>query len=263
MSNWARCLLSLFIVAFIFGCATPYQKQGARGGFTESRLDKNTLSIAFKGNGYTGSETVQRYMFYRCAEATIEYGFDYFILMDSDSSQENSTVTTAGHYVGNTTASVYGSGNYAYGNSYSSGTYYPGQTIPITKFGATALVKMFNGTKPANNPTAFDAHEVVRYMGPSIPGAKAPASTAAATSEIDESTLAAPTQQSNGKPVAALKTEARWHDAAEFSAEANSCTASLRMIGNDDDGNELYESACRDGKKLKMQCVKHGCVVKK
>jgi hypothetical protein len=59
------------------GCATPYQQKGIAGGYSDTRIGRDTVLISFKGNGYTSKERVQLYLLYRCAEVTRQYGYDY------------------------------------------------------------------------------------------------------------------------------------------------------------------------------------------
>jgi hypothetical protein len=37
----------------IAGCATPYQAKSFSGGYTDTRISKDTVLVSFKGNGYT------------------------------------------------------------------------------------------------------------------------------------------------------------------------------------------------------------------
>jgi hypothetical protein len=59
-------------------------------------------------------------------------------------------------------------GNTAYGSATTTGTYTPGQTFVITKHTGTTVIKVFNGPKPSDNPTAFVAREVLQYLDSSI-----------------------------------------------------------------------------------------------
>jgi hypothetical protein len=62
-------------------CATPtpYKPAGSLGnGYKDIKLDDNKLRVSFKGNKVTERETVETYLFYRAAEATLENGFKFF-----------------------------------------------------------------------------------------------------------------------------------------------------------------------------------------
>jgi len=161
------CVVLLMGVA-MYGCATPYQPKGLTGGYSDAQIDSNTYRVAFKGNGYTSREKVNNYLLVRCAEITVESGHDYFIILDSDTERKHSTYTTQGYYTGSTTGYATASGNMAYGTATTHGTYTPGQTFHHSKYGASAMIKVYNGEKPTNDPNAFDGREVMKYLGSQI-----------------------------------------------------------------------------------------------
>jgi len=127
------------------GCATTYQSSGYSGGYSETQLDENVFKVAFRGNGYTGRERVADFTLLRSAELTIENGYKYFAVVDANSYTKNSTYTTP--TTSNTTASVYGSGNYAYGNATTTTT--GGQTYNISKPSSSNTIVCFK-EKPTN-----------------------------------------------------------------------------------------------------------------
>jgi len=92
-------------------------------------------------------------------------GFDYFVIVGSQSTGQQGSYTTPGHYTSQTTGSVRTYGNYSYGSATTQGTYTPGQTFQYTKHGATAVIKAFRGPKPTDDPYAYDAREVLKYLG--------------------------------------------------------------------------------------------------
>lgn len=51
------------------------------GGFSDQDLGKNVWRVEFSGNGYTTPETAQCFWLYRCAELTLEKGFDGFEIL--------------------------------------------------------------------------------------------------------------------------------------------------------------------------------------
>ena len=134
------------------GCATPYQPEGFRGGYSDLQIDVNTFRVDFRGNGFTSRRTVEIYLLYRCAELTVEKGYDYFIVVDRGSEVKTGGYTTPGSFEA-----------YSYGGS-TSGTYTPGQTYTYSKHGGTMIIKSYKGTKPSENPAAFDARELLNYM---------------------------------------------------------------------------------------------------
>ena len=133
-------LIAFTIVVLILqGCATSYQKKGFTGGFSETQLDENVFSVSFRGNAYTDRERVADFTLLRSAELTLENGFQYFAIIDANSYTKHSTYTTP--TTSHTTASAYGTGNYAYGNATTTTT--GGQTYNISKPSASNTIVCF------------------------------------------------------------------------------------------------------------------------
>jgi len=168
MKNLLMTCFIIWCTLALSSCATPYQSAGFRGGYTDIQLDSNTFQVTFRGNAYTRRQSVETYLLFRCAELTAEAGYDYFIILGSDTEARQGTFSTPGTYSSTTTGSATISGNTAFGSATTHGTYSPGQTFLITKYGATAMIKAYKGEKPADNPTAFDASEILKYLGPRV-----------------------------------------------------------------------------------------------
>jgi len=133
-------LLIVLLIAFsLQGCATTYQSSGFSGGYSETQLDENVFKVSFNGNGYTGRERVSDFTLLRSAELALKNGFKYFVVIDAGSYTSNSTYTTP--TTSNTTANVYGSGNYAYGTANT--TTYGGQTYNISKPSSSNTIVCF------------------------------------------------------------------------------------------------------------------------
>lgn len=80
----------VWIAALIFcaanvlsACSTPYGPNAIFGGYSEKEIEPSIWRVRFGGNGYTTYETVQTYWLYRCAEMTIEKGFDGFEIISN------------------------------------------------------------------------------------------------------------------------------------------------------------------------------------
>jgi len=155
---------------FLFGasCATPFQAKGLRGGYADTRIANDTVLASFNGNGFTSKERVQLYLLYRCAEVTKHDGFDYFVITGGNTEAKVNYIQTPSTYNETTTGFVSASGNGAFGSAQTFGSISPGATVPVHKYGAEALIKMFHGQKPSNDPNAYDAGETIRYLGPDL-----------------------------------------------------------------------------------------------
>ena len=150
----------LCLAVILTGCTTPFQYKGFGGGYSDSRIDSNTVRVSFYGNGFTGKESVEHDMLYQCNEVTIQDGYDYFVIVTGGTSPVDSSFTTPGTYTQNTT--------YSYGSSDTSGTYQPVQTVNVRKFESSVMIKMFNGKKPVGLLNAYDARELIKYMNPQV-----------------------------------------------------------------------------------------------
>jgi len=111
------------------GCATPYQRTGFTGGFSETRLQENAFSVSFRGNGYTSRERSTDFAMLRCAELTLENGFKFFVIADSAQDTKTGYYNTGGSSHTYGTVNTFGNTSYGSFNTYHSGS----RTIPIHK----------------------------------------------------------------------------------------------------------------------------------
>jgi hypothetical protein len=136
MNRWAKMSAACAAV-MLWGCATAYQPAGATGGYTDQKIDDNTVEVSFRGNGFTAPEKVHYYLLRRCAEVTIRDGYNYFVIVNSAMPDE-----------GNTNA---------FGAKLND------------KYRATATIKMFKGKKPENSLNAYDAAQISKNAYESEP----------------------------------------------------------------------------------------------
>lgn len=149
-----KLFMGLFLLMFIIaGCATPYQRRGFAGGYSDFQIDSNTFKVQFRGNGYTSSETVEIYALYRCAEVTLEAGYDYFIIVNERGEISRQTTATPGFYTS----------SYSHGKL--SGFYIPGGLIHVNRHRTLVTIKAFHGRKPEGYLAAYDAREMIQYAG--------------------------------------------------------------------------------------------------
>lgn len=136
----------------IYGPETTWHR-----GYTNTQIDSNTFTVSYDGLPDTSSQTVQNYMLYRCAELTFQNGFDYFIIIDKHISARhdqncNQTFDTHKDKKGNWVPPESGSMDCE-------------DTISYT---ANATIKTYKGKKPANNPFAYNANELMMYLNSQI-----------------------------------------------------------------------------------------------
>ncbi len=154
--------LVIAAVLFLTGCATPYQSKGFTGGFDETQLSPEVYRVSFQGNAYVAAETVADYVMLRCAELTVESGFQYFVVVDTKDTSRSGAYTTPKS--SQTTANAT-----AYGNAYSTNvqgtattTTYGGQTYFFAFPSETNTILMLH-EKPQEG-FAYDAQFLVRSL---------------------------------------------------------------------------------------------------
>ena len=152
-------ILIAVLVAILTGCATPYQKHGFTGGFSETQLGENIFQVSFAGNAYTGSGRASDFTLLRSAELALENGFNYFIIVDSEKYTEAGSYTTPTNSY--TTGSAYGTGNYAYGSATTTTT--GGQTYFYSKPTSTNTIVCFK-EKPSIEGLVYEAAFIVKSV---------------------------------------------------------------------------------------------------
>lgn len=151
-------------ICLLTACATPYQAEGLTGGYSDARLDENTVKVMFKGNGNTDKTIVENYALYRSAEVTLADGFDYFIIFSGKTHKDENTYTTADSYHEFTKEEK----KHGKKIKVKEGYYEPGETIDVISFKSGMIIKMYHGKKPSNLVNAFDAHEIIKYLTPAV-----------------------------------------------------------------------------------------------
>lgn len=154
-----KVLLILLLATVLGGCATSYQKQSFSGGYSETQLGENIFQVSFRGNGYTSRERASDFSLLRSAEITLEKGFRYFVIVESEKNTKVGTYTTPTQSY--STGSAYTSGNYIHGNATT--TTYGGQTYMISKPSTTNTIICFK-EKPSEGGLVFEAEFVSRSL---------------------------------------------------------------------------------------------------
>lgn len=130
------CSAVAFAIA-LAGCATPYERNGAMGGFDEVRVSESVYRVSVQGNANTSSERAEQIMLLRAAELTIQNGYTHYVVEGRETAKD-----TQHHYIG------YG----AYGQfDYPRGSY---------------VIRMMNG--PNLPPSAYDARIIEADLKPRL-----------------------------------------------------------------------------------------------
>ncbi len=110
-SSASKLLALILLVAFLAGCATPYQRQGFFiAGYSEKQLSDNIFQVSFRGNQNTGRERASDFALLRSAEVTTQNGFRYFIVVEWVKDSSSHTVYGYGDGPnGSARTSTYGS----------------------------------------------------------------------------------------------------------------------------------------------------------
>lgn len=188
MSRKSNRLLVFGAVAsgalLLAGCATetPYRPATGTGfervGYSDHQIEPNRFEVSFSGNSYTSRETVEKYLLYRAAELTIQQGGDYFVMADRNTDHSSRTYTTPSFGAYGGWGGYWGPSWRYRGRGFGWRHWDPFFGDPfwdrdvdvqtVDKYEATAEIIIGRGPKPANNVRAFDAHEVINHLGPSI-----------------------------------------------------------------------------------------------
>jgi hypothetical protein len=164
------------------GCqtATTYHPATGQGfnreGYSEQRIEANRFMVSFSGNSVTSRDTVERYLLFRAAELTLQNGYDYFQLVDRDTDRRTRTYVTQDPFRPGPWG-YWGVSWRFHRPGFGWGFYDPFWGDPwnrnidvqtIDKYEAHAEIVMGRGTPPRGNVHAFDAHEVIQNLGPTI-----------------------------------------------------------------------------------------------
>lgn len=146
MTKYPKLFVNLIMFCSFFClCCTPYKSVGFRGGYSEIRLDTNIFNVSFKGNGYTSTERATDFCLLRCAEICSLNGFDYFVIVDSQTEITKSTYVDNVKSESNYTVKNYGNTSYIHGKTTTRG----GNTHEIHKPGVINTIICYKG-RPLN-----------------------------------------------------------------------------------------------------------------
>ena len=144
----------VLLLSALGGCSTPYQDMGFSGGVAAQQMTANTFRIVARGNGYTGSTTIQDYTVLKAAETTKQAGGTHFIISSAANASSAGYITTPGQ------AQTSVIGNTAYT------TYSPGMVHQYIKPGQDTYIRVITvGPGQPPPPGAFSADEIIQFVG--------------------------------------------------------------------------------------------------
>ena len=175
------------------GCATettyrPATGQGfSRTGYSDRQVEPGRFLVSFAGNSVTSRDTVERYLFFRAAELTLQNGYDYYLMADRDTNLQSRTFSTPGvggpwgyggfgGYWGpswRVRGRGFGGGGFGWspwwGGGFGGGPWGNDFDIrTIDRYEATEEIVMRKGPIPRDNLRAFNARAVVDSIGPTV-----------------------------------------------------------------------------------------------
>lgn len=162
-------------------CATPtpYKPAGSGpyGGYSEQRLESSRYRVTFAGNSVTSREQVEMSLLLRAAELTVQDGYDWFATVnratDRDTRFAGGRPSYDPFYADRYWPFWGPSWRYYRGGAWSRWGDPFGDDMgrQIDRYEASAEIVMGRGPKPADDPNAFDAREVIANIGGRVPRA--------------------------------------------------------------------------------------------
>ena len=153
-----RRFIVLAATLALAACAsvTPYQPASKGFGYSSQRLESNRYRISFTGSSATPRQTVENYLLYQAAEVTLKSGDDYFVMTNSTTSAKGASGPNLS----------FGFGGFGFGSRSAVGVGVSTDTASAkgAEYTSQAEIVTFKGSKPADDPKAFDAREVQRNL---------------------------------------------------------------------------------------------------
>ena len=78
-------ILTVLLCLSLVGCATGYHSKAFTGGYSNMKLQDNIFKVTFRGNAYSSMERTGDFALLRSAEITIENGYKYFVVLETNS----------------------------------------------------------------------------------------------------------------------------------------------------------------------------------
>jgi len=155
--------------------ATPYGPagQGSRYGYSDMRVDATHFRVNFAGNSVTSRDQVEMGLLLRAAEVTLESGHDWFATVNRATDRDVRYQSSPDPFYYDRYSPFWGPSWRYYRRGLWSpwrDPFGPGMDIrEIDRYEASAEIVVGNGPKPAGDPNAFDARDVIQNLGPRVP----------------------------------------------------------------------------------------------
>jgi hypothetical protein len=134
------------VALVLVGCATEYDQSpnflNGQLGVKGEAITPNAYAITARGNAFTDSATIHKYVLMKAAELTLQNGLDWFEVVDSSNDSREQS-----YAFGSITARRHS----AFGSSFAGSVILPGQTIEV---------RAHKGQVPEENSYAFDTHSI-------------------------------------------------------------------------------------------------------
>jgi hypothetical protein len=133
-----------------------YQAKSQTGqGYSEARLDDGTFEVVYTGNKHTRPERQEVFLLYRCAQLTVQQGYERFMILQTN--------IPTNHLDG----SIHKDEAYPTGLLHT-GNYHPAAQSSHTvdsqnAYRSSAHIKMFNGSQ-ANVAVSYHAKETMAHL---------------------------------------------------------------------------------------------------
>lgn len=157
--------IALAVVMVLAGCATAAPVYGpattaSSAGYVDTQIEDGRWRVSYQGSRSADRDKVETYLLYRAAELTLSQNYDWFETVSRNTDAKTSTV-----YGGPAYHPAFGLG---YGRLYDPWwvDWQLGRSRwdTETRYVATAEIVMGKGAKPADNPRAYEAKEVLAHL---------------------------------------------------------------------------------------------------
>ena len=103
MRSW---LALTFVALGLSACATPYQPEGYRGGFSELQLSRSAWRVEFRGNGYTRPARASDFALLRATELVLAAGCTHYEVVSARTGSEYGGTVVNAHAYGATAVPI-------------------------------------------------------------------------------------------------------------------------------------------------------------